>query len=74
MKNKLYKHHKRKVFFIFRNFTFAFVGLLGIGLSIAIPTYISSQQETTFKAKAAEKKPADENTNNVENEELLSIR
>lgn len=52
MKNKLYKHHKSKAFFYVRNFSFVFAGLLGIGLSIAIPTYISSIKEQQISAKA----------------------
>ena len=74
MKNKLHKHHKRKVFFIFRNFAFAFIGLLGIGLSIAIPTYISSLQESNIETKAAEEEVAENNNNELESSELLSIR
>ena len=56
MKNKFYKHHKSKVFFYVRNLSFVFAGLLGIGLSIAIPTYISSikEQQIQTKAQAAE--------------------
>ena len=72
MKNKLQKHHKRKAFFIFRNFAFAFIGLLGVGLSIAIPTYISSLKESNIETKAAEEKPAEENNNQTESSELLS--
>ncbi len=52
MKNKLFKHHKSKAFFYVRNLSFVFVGLLGIGLSIAIPTYISSIKEQQIAAKA----------------------
>lgn len=56
MRNKLYKHHKSKAFFYVRNLSFVFAGLLGIGLSIAIPTYISSikEQQIQTKAQAAE--------------------
>ena len=78
MKNKLYKHHKHKAFFVFRNFAFAFIGLLGIGLSIAIPTYISSLKEQNIQTKAAEEKqeenPESSNSDNLEDQELLSIR
>ena len=52
MKNKLYKHHKHKAFFVFRNFAFAVLGLAGIGLSIAIPTYISTLKEQNIETKA----------------------
>ena len=52
MKNKLFKHHKSKAFFYVRNLSFVFAGLLGIGLSIAIPTYISSIKEQQIEAKA----------------------
>ena len=52
MKNKLFKHHKSKAFFYVRNLSFVFAGLLGIGLSIAIPTYISSIKEQQIAAKA----------------------
>ena len=62
MKNKLYKHHKSKAFFYVRNFSFVFAGLLGIGLSIAIPTYISSIKEQQISAKAqADEKEKQEN-------------
>ena len=65
MKNKLYKHHKSKAFFYVRNFSFVFAGLLGIGLSIAIPTYISSIKEQQISAKAqADEKEKQENEKN----------
>ena len=78
MKNKLNKHHKRKSFFVFRNFAFAFIGLLGIGLSIAIPTYIISLKETNIETKATSEKE-DEivdsgEVSEIEEQELLSIR
>ena len=78
MKNKLYKHHKHKVFFVFRNFAFAIFGLAGIGLSIAIPTYIISLKEQNIATKATSEKE-EENTesgedNEFETKELLSIR
>ena len=69
MKNKLYKHHKKKAFFVFRNFAFAFVGLAVVTLSFAIPTYISQQNETKIEAKTALSN-AKENT---EEPEVLSI-
>ena len=56
MKNKLTKHHKSKLFFLVRNFSFAFIGLLGVGLTIGVPTYISSINETSVKAKATSNK------------------
>ncbi len=52
MKNKLYKHHKRKAFFVIRQFSFAVIGIGAIGLGIGIPTYISSIQESQISAKA----------------------
>ena len=58
MKNKLVKHHKNKMLFYVRNFSFVFAGLLGVGLTIAIPTYISSIQESRISAKAESEKPA----------------
>ena len=69
MKNKLYKHHKKKAFFVLRNFAFAFVGLAVVTLSFAIPTYISQQNETKIEAKTALAN-AKENT---EEPEVLSI-
>lgn len=78
MKNKLQKHHKRKVFFIFRNFSFAVIGLLGVGLSIAIPTYISSLKESNISAKATSEKveenASEDSSEELEQSELLSIR
>ena len=52
MKNKLQKHHKSKAFFYVRNLSFVFIGLIGVGLSIAIPTYLSSIKEQQIAAKA----------------------
>ena len=70
MKNKLYKHHKKKAFFVFRNFAIGFVGLVVISLTIAIPTYISSLNESNITAKAAEEKQEKANQKSA----LLSIR
>ena len=62
MKNKLVKHHKNKMLFYVRNFSFVFAGLLGVGLTIAIPTYISSIKEQQISAKAqADEKEKQEN-------------
>ena len=78
MKNKLQKHHKSKAFFIARNFSFALIGLVGVGLSIAIPTYISSLNESNITTKAKEKvnpESGSEEANDPINEiELASIR
>lgn len=78
MKNKLNKHHRRKVFFIFRNFAFALFGLAGIGLAIAIPTYITSLKEQNIATKATseneEEKTESSDSEQCEAEELLSIR
>ena len=78
MKNKLYKHHKHKVFFVFRNFAFAIFGLAGIGLSIAIPTYITSLKEQNIATKATSEKEEEKTESGEDNEfetkELLSIR
>ena len=78
MKNKLYKHHKHKVFFVFRNFAFAIFGLAGIGLAIAIPTYITSLKEQNIQTKAAseneEEKIETGTSEEIEVKELLSIR
>ena len=54
MKNKLTKHHKSKAFFYVRNFSFVFIGLLALGLSIGLPTYLTSLKEQQISAKAAD--------------------
>lgn len=61
-KNKLYKHHKSKAFFIVRNFSFAFLALVGVGASVAIPTYISTINNTQISTKA-DSSEAQENDN-----------
>ena len=72
MKNKLYKHHKHKAFFVFRNFAFAFLSLVGVGLSIAIPTYISSLKESSIETKAVEEKSEETTQETANDNELLS--
>ena len=72
MKNKLYKHHKSKAFFYVRNISFVFIGLLGIGLSIAIPTYISSIKEQQISAKAQTEESVEEEAEIPETENLLN--
>ena len=72
MKNKLYKHHKSKAFFYVRNISFVFIGLLGIGLSIAIPTYISSIKEQQISAKAQAEEIVEEEAEIPETENLLN--
>ena len=72
MKNKLYKHHKSKAFFYVRNISFVFIGLLGIGLSIAIPTYISSIKEQQISAKAQAEESVEEEAEIPETENLLN--
>ena len=73
MKNKLFKHHKSKAFFYVRNLSFVFVGLLGIGLSIAIPTYISSikEQQIAAKAQTEEDETKDTETADIPDELLV---
>lgn len=56
MKNKLYKHHKSKAVFVLRRFSFVFLAILGAGLTIGIPTYISSLQESDITTKAEDRK------------------
>ena len=74
MKNKLFKHHKSKAFFYVRNISFVFLGLVGIGLSIAIPTYISSIKEQQIAAKAqAEEEEKENNVLNHVSEEFLKF-
>ena len=68
MKNKLFKHHKSKAFFYVRNFSFVFAGLIGICLSISIPTYLSSIKEQQIATKAQ----ADETTENAETIDSVS--
>lgn len=70
MRNKLYKHHKSKAFFYVRNLSFVFAGLLGIGLSIAIPTYISSIKEQQIQTKAQAAEVEEEAPEEVEELEL----
>lgn len=70
MKNKLYKHHKKKMFFVFRNFAIGIFGVAAIVLAIAIPTYISSLNDSNITARAAEEKAE----KRQEKSELLSIR
>lgn len=72
MKNKLYKHHKSKAFFVFRNFAFAFISVIGIGLTIAIPTYISSLKESSMETKAVEEKAQEETNEQNNDSDLLS--
>ena len=72
MKNKLYKHHKSKSFFMIRNFSFAVVALLGVGLTIAIPTYISSIKEQQISAKAQAEESVEEEAEIPEIENLLN--
>lgn len=74
MKNKLFKHHKSIAFFYVRNLSFVFAGLLGIGLSIAIPTYISSIKEQQIEAKAQTEEDEVKDTETADiPDELLSF-
>ena len=76
MKNKLYKHHKRKVTFFLRNFSFAFFGLIAVIGSIAIPTYINVKTNENMMASAASEKSEKQSENeevNQEEEELLEF-
>ena len=74
MKNKLYKHHRNKALFVLRKFSFVLLGFVGMTSAIAIPTYISSIQESQISTKAQEKEEneeASENLDNIEEEEAL---
>lgn len=60
MKNKLQMHHKNKYAFIMRNFAIALGSILGIGMVISIPTYISLQQVSENPVVATEVIEVDE--------------
>lgn len=62
-KNKLYKHHKSKAFFVIRNFSFALAALLGAGTAVVVPTYIASIKNEEINIKALSQ---NENENDVE--------
>lgn len=64
MKNKLYKHHKKKAVFVLRQFSLAFIGMFALGLAIGIPTYISSIQESQISTKAQDEEKDSETTLN----------
>lgn len=75
-KNKLYKHHKSKAFFLIRNFSFVFLGLISVGVGVTVPTYIASTKsgEVPLKADYDESQKEDdkvESEENVEPKELL---
>lgn len=76
MKNKLQKHHKQKAFFVFRNFAFAFFGLMSVTLLVAIPTYISTLSDSNIETKATtekeDKEVVESSEDNLVEEELLS--
>lgn len=57
-KNKLYKHHKSKSYFYIKNFSFALVALIGLGVAVSVPTYIASHktEEVSLKADSSEAK------------------
>ena len=69
-KNKLYKHHKPKSYFYLKNFSFALLAFIGVGVAITVPTYIASHKtpEVSIKAQSNESK---ENTNNETEESLV---
>ena len=76
-KNKLYKHHKSKAFFYIRNFSAIFVGLVGVGVAVTVPTYIASikTEQITIEAQFddPEKEESEETTEeNNDSEELLN--
>ena len=76
-KNKLYKHHKSKAFFYIRIFSAIFVGLVGIGVAVTVPTYIASikTEQITIEAQYddPEKEESEETTEeNNDSEELLN--
>lgn len=63
-KNKLYKHHKSKSYFYIKDFSFAIAALIGIGTSIAVPTYIAANktEDIALKADANLQEEVEENT------------
>ena len=75
MKNKLYKHHKHKAVFVLRQFSFAFIGLVGLGLAVTIPTYISSIQDNQISTKAQDEEKEEKSSlselENIEERVLL---
>ena len=75
-KNKLYKHHKSKAFFLIRNFSFIFLGLISVGVGVTVPTYIAStkSEQVPLKADYDESQKEDnkvDSEENVEPKELL---
>ena len=76
-KNKLYKHHKPKSYFYLKNFSFALIALVGVGVMVSVPTYIATHRapEVTIKAESNEPKENENNENteaSEDNEELLN--
>lgn len=51
-KNKLYKHHKSKAYFVIRNFSFSFLAIIGLGAIVTVPTYIASITNQNVPLKA----------------------
>ena len=72
-RNKLYKHHKSKAFFVIRNFSFVLFGFASLAAVVAVPTYISTIQEKQIEAKATSENDKKEVDSDLEESELLSI-
>ena len=69
-KNKLYKHHKSKSYFLIKDFSFALITLIGLGVGITVPTYIATQNAQEISTKAeSEKAEKEENKDDLDNKE-----
>lgn len=69
MKNKLYKHHKGKMHFIFRNLSIAIFSVIGTFMVISLPTYISITANNKTKLEATSEKVDDQ----TQDSDLLTV-
>ena len=67
MKNKLFRHHKSKFYFLARSFSFIFLGIIATVGAVTIPTYFSVAGEARYAIQASEVEPTDNEEENLFN-------
>ena len=77
MRNKLYRHHKSKLFLVARNLAFTSLGIFIFTLAVSIPTYISINKGERVPTLASEEAVAEKtqvkSSDTTENNQLRSF-
>ena len=73
MKDKLVKNHHKGIYYRTRQILVGSAVAIGVGAMVAVPTYITINQNEQLRVKAQEVEVVEDNENNEQNEELNNL-